>query len=134
MAFVDWKPEYSVGNVEIDQQHRKLVDIINHLHDSMKMGGKPEDLMRIMDDLVNYTRYHFSHEEKLMQRAGYPDLSNHQRVHRAMVEQVERLRKEAGSSRTGFSIKLMGFLKNWLTDHIMGTDQKYAPVLKGIKA
>jgi hemerythrin-like metal-binding protein len=133
MAFVDWKPEYSVGHVEIDQQHRKLVDIINHLHDSMKMGGKPEDLMRIMNDLVNYTRYHFAHEEKLMQQAGYPDLATHQRVHRAMVEQVEKFRREAGSSRTGFSIKLMGFLKTWLTDHIMGTDQKYAPSLKTVK-
>ncbi len=133
MAFVDWKPEYSVGHAEIDQQHRKLVDIINHLHDSMKLGGKPEDLKRILDDLVNYTRYHFSHEEKLMQQAGYPDLANHQRVHRAMVEQVERLRKEIASSRVGFSIKLMAFLKNWLSDHILGTDQKYAPTLKGTR-
>lgn len=130
MAFVEWKPDYSVGHLEIDQQHRKLVDIINHLHDSMKMGGKPEDLVRIMNDLVNYTRFHFSHEEKLMQQTAYPDLANHQRVHRAMIDQVEKFRREAGSSRTGFSIKLMGFLKNWLTDHIMGTDQKYAPTLK----
>lgn len=133
MAFVDWKPEYSVGNLEIDQQHRKLVDIINNLHDSMKLGGKPEDLKRVLNDLVNYTRFHFSHEEKVMERAGYADLANHKRVHRAMVEQVEQLRKEVESSRAGFSIKLMGFLKKWLTDHIMGTDQKYAPSLKGVK-
>ncbi len=133
MAFVDWRSEYSVGHAEIDQQHRKLVDIINSLHDSMKLGGKPEDLKRILNDLVNYTRYHFSHEEKLMERAGYADLANHKRVHRAMVEQVEKLRKEVESSRTGFSIKLMGFLKGWLTDHILGTDQKYAPVVKSVK-
>ncbi|MGQ9919130.1 MAG: bacteriohemerythrin, partial [Bryobacteraceae bacterium] len=92
-----------------------------------------EDLKRVLNDLMNYTRYHFGYEEKLMERAGYADLSSHKRVHRAMVEQVEKLRKEAESSRTGFSIKLMGFLKNWLTDHIMGTDQKYAPTLKGVK-
>jgi len=133
MAFVDWKPQYSVGHAEIDQQHRKLVDMINDLHDSMKLGGKPEDLKRILGDLVHYTRYHFSHEEKLMERAGYADLANHKRVHRAMVEQVERLRREVDSSRTGFSIKLMGFLKNWLTDHILGTDQKYAQAVKSVK-
>lgn len=133
MAFVDWKPQYSVGHAEIDQQHRKLVDMINDLHDSMKLGGKPEDLKRILADLVNYTRYHFSHEEKLMERAGYADLADHKRVHRAMMEQVERLRREVESSRTGFSIKLMGFLKNWLTDHILGTDQKYAQAVKTVK-
>lgn len=119
--------------MEIDQQHRKLVDIINHSHDSMKMEGKPEDLMRIMNDLVNDTRYHFTHEEKRMQQAGYPDLANHQRIHRAMVEQVEKFRREAGSSRARFLIKLMAFLKTWLTDHILGTDQKYAPSLKTVK-
>lgn len=134
MAFVDWRSEYSVGHAEIDQQHRKLVDIINSLHDSMKLGGKPEDLKRILNDLVNYTRFHFSHEEKLMERAGYADLANHKRVHRSMVEQVENFRREVESSRTGFSIKLMGFLKNWLTDHILGTDQKYSTVVKSVKA
>ncbi|MEJ5366872.1 MAG: bacteriohemerythrin [Bryobacteraceae bacterium] len=134
MAFVDWKPEYSVGHAEIDQQHRKLVDLINNLHETMKLGGKPEDLKRILNDLVNYTRYHFGHEEKLMEKAGYPDLADHKRVHRAMVEQVEKFRKEVESSRTGFSIKLMGFLKNWLTEHILGTDQKYAAVVKSVKA
>lgn len=133
MAFVDWKPEYSVGNLEIDQQHRKLVDIINNLHDSMKLGGKPEDLKRVLNELMNYTRFHFSHEEKVIERAGYADLANHKRMHRAMVEQVEQLRKEVESSRAAFSIKLMGFLKRWLTDHILGADQKYAPSLKGVK-
>jgi hemerythrin len=36
MAFIDWKPEYSVGHAEIDQQHRKLVEIINSLYEAMK--------------------------------------------------------------------------------------------------
>lgn len=133
MAFVDWKPEYSVGNAEIDEQHRRLVGLINQLHDAMKAGGRHEDLMKIMNELVSYTRYHFAHEEKLMQRAGYPDLAAHQRTHRAMVEQVEKLRQEAGTSRAGFSIKLMGFLKSWLTDHILGSDMKYAPSLRAAK-
>jgi hemerythrin-like metal-binding protein len=132
MAFVDWKQEYSVGNREIDEQHKRLVGLINQLHDAMKAGGRHEDLMKIMNELVDYTRYHFSHEEKLMQKAGYRDLAAHQRVHRAMVEQVEKLKQEAGTSRAGFSIKLMGFLKNWLTDHILGSDQKYASSLKSV--
>jgi hemerythrin len=130
MAFVDWKPEYSVGNREIDEQHKRLVGLINQLHDAMKAGGRHEDLMKIMNELTDYTRYHFAHEEKLMQKAGYKDLAAHQRVHRAMVEQVEKLKQEAGTSRAGFSIKLMGFLKSWLTDHILGSDQKYASALK----
>lgn len=133
MAFVDWKPQYSVGHPEIDEQHKRLVGLINQLHEAMKAGGRPEDLMRIMNELVNYTRYHFAHEEKLMQQAGYSDLAAHQRVHRSMVEQVEKLRQEAGANRAGFSIKLMGFLKNWLTDHILGSDMKYAPALKSAR-
>lgn len=134
MPLVEWKPEYGVGSPEVDAQHRKLVDLINQLHGAMQAGARPAALQQIMNELVGYTRYHFDFEEKVMERAGYPDLSGHQRIHRAMVAQVEKMREEAQSSRVGFSIKLMGFLKTWLTDHILGTDRKYAPYLEKVKA
>ena len=133
MAFVDWKPVYSVGVVEIDAQHRRLLDIINQLHDAMKMGGKPARLAEVVNELVGYTRYHFAYEEKMLESARYGELEEHRRKHRAMVAQVEAFREEATSGKATVSMKLMTFLKDWLTKHIMETDQRYASAVAGVK-
>ena len=133
MAFVEWKPEYSVGILEIDSQHRRLLDIINQMHDAMKMGGKPAAITAVVNELVGYTRYHFAYEERLMEEAGYPQLEEHRRKHRAMVGQVDSFRDAAGSASAAVSLKLMGFLKDWLSRHIMETDQYYARHLEKVR-
>jgi hemerythrin len=133
MAFVDWKPEYSVGVLEIDAQHHRLLDIINQMHDAMKMGGKPAAVSAVVNELVGYTRYHFAYEERLLEGAGYPELEAHRTKHRAMVGQVESFRDAANHASAAVSIKLMGFLKDWLSRHIMETDQRYAPHLERVQ-
>ena len=131
MAFVNWKEEFSVRVPEIEIQHRRLLDIINKLHEAMHMGGKPEALKRVSDELVSYTRYHFGYEEQMLARAGYRGLEEHKRKHRAMVAQVEGFAAEITSGKASVSIKLMAFLKDWLSRHIMETDQQYATYLAG---
>jgi len=131
MAFVNWKEEFSVRVPEIDTQHRRLLDIINKLHEAMHMGGKPDALKAVSDELVSYTRYHFGYEEQMLARAGYRGLEEHKRKHRAMVAQVEGFAAEITSGKASVSIKLMAFLKDWLSRHIMETDQQYAGYLAG---
>jgi len=131
MAFISWKEEYSVRVPEIDTQHRRLLEIINEMHEAMLMGGKPDALKAVLDDLVVYTRHHFRYEEQLMAGAGYQGLAEHQRKHRAMVTQVERFTSEITLGKASVSLKLMTFLKDWLTHHIMETDQRYSGFLAG---
>lgn len=133
MAFVEWRPEYGVGVVEIDAQHRRLLEIINQLHEVMKLGGKPAQLAEVVNELVGYTRYHFAYEEKRMAAAGYSELEAHRRKHRAMVAQVEAFREQATSGKASVSLNLMSFLKDWLTKHIMQTDQRYAGCVAGVR-
>lgn len=131
MAFVEWKPQYSVGVLEIDAQHRRLLEVINQLHEAMKAGGNPRALTVVVNELVGYTRYHFAFEEKMLEDAGYPDLDEHRRKHRAMVAQVEAFREAAMAGGATVSMKLMNFLKDWLTKHILETDMRYSDHLVG---
>jgi hemerythrin len=133
MAFVDWKPEFSVGVTEIDSQHKRLLDVINQLHAAMKMGGRPAVLEEVVNELVGYTRYHFAYEERLLETAGYRELEEHRRKHRAMVAQVEAFREQASVGQATMPLKLMSFLKDWLSRHIMETDQRYASHVAGVK-
>lgn len=126
MAFVDWNASYSVKIVEIDLQHRQLIDIINNLHECMKSGGSPAKIIPIVNELVSYTRYHFGLEEKMLESTGYPEIAAHKQIHESMVAQVEKFRGMVADGKSSTPLKLMAFLKDWLTSHILQTDMRYS--------
>lgn len=125
MAFVEWKDSYSVGLPEIDQQHRILIEIINRLHDVMRTGSAHAKIVRVVDELLEYTNTHFGYEERIMAAAGYRQAPEHARKHRAMVAQVEAFAQRVRASRASTPLHLMEFLKGWLTNHILSTDMDY---------
>jgi hemerythrin len=130
VVWFPWKDEYSVQLQEIDTQHKRLVQMVNDLQDAMASGQGRAVLGRILDELISYTRTHFAAEERIMQQCGYPDLSQHQEEHRDLATKVSAFRNEFQAGRAAITVQLMQFLKNWLTSHIMGSDQRYSPYLR----
>jgi hemerythrin len=133
MPFMPWSDAYSVDIASIDNQHKHLVSMINGMHEVLKAGAKQDHLEAVLQDLLTYTQGHFAHEEEAMARARYAGLAGHQRKHKAMRAEVERLLELSSTNRATVSIKLMDFLKDWLTKHICQTDREYAPSLKAAK-
>lgn len=134
MALLNWSDNYSVGVKEIDSQHKKLVELINNLHDGMKQGKGKEILGTVLNELASYTVYHFGFEEKLFDKYGYPETIVHKRQHADLVAQVKKLVESYNNGGSVLSMDLMNFLKDWLTQHIAGSDKKYTAFLnsKGI--
>ena len=125
MAFMNWSGALSVGVDQIDTQHKKLVEILNTLHEARLRGSRKQDLDRVMVDLLSYTRYHFGFEERMMVVAAYPELPEHHREHQALVAQASGYVQEVAEGRALVSIRLLKFLKQWLSQHIMETDRKF---------
>ena len=134
MPLIEWDENFSVNIKEIDDQHKKWVKMLNDLYDSMKEGSGRHKLASVLDGLVEYTKVHFSTEEKILKKYGYPFFEGHKKIHDDMIGEVELLELRHKSGETSLSIYVMNFLKNWLADHIMGTDKNYGPYLnsKGI--
>ncbi len=134
MPLINWSENYSVSVKEIDSQHKKLVDLINNLHEGMKHGKGKEILGGVLNELVNYTAYHFSFEEKLFDKYLYPETIHHKREHQKLVEKVKSFANDFNNGRTTVSVDVMNFLKDWLINHIQGTDKKYSSFLnnKGV--
>ena len=134
MALFNWSSGYSVNIKEIDDQHRVLIDLINKLHDAMKIGKGKDVIGPILNELVIYTKFHFTHEEKLFSGNSYPETSMHKLEHAKLVKQVDELSKNFNGGQEVMSMDIMNFLKDWLANHIMGTDKKYSGFLntKGI--
>jgi hemerythrin len=88
MALLAWNDTLSVKVAEIDQQHMKLIGMINDLNDAMKNGQGKEILGKIINDLVAYAIMHFKLEERYFARYGYPDAESHQKEHAAFNQKV----------------------------------------------
>jgi hemerythrin len=134
MALISWQPNYSVNIKEIDLQHRKLIDLINHLHDAMKTGKGKEVMSKILSELVDYTNYHFGNEEKLFDKHGYSESRTHKRQHADLVKQVVSYKNDFENGKSLLTMDLMNFLKDWLTKHILDSDKQYSSFLnsKGV--
>ena len=129
MSLFEWSNDYSVGVPSIDTEHRRLVDLLNELHDCMTAGKAAEQLASILEGLVAYTTDHFRHEEELFAQHGFPDAQSHTEEHRRLVEQVLTLQGKLARHEATLTIELLRFLKNWLIKHILGADKAYGPFL-----
>jgi methyl-accepting chemotaxis protein len=125
-----WDGSLQIGIRTIDEQHRQLVGIINELHRAMKQRRTKTDTTTILNRLVDYTVYHFGTEEKLFATHGYPENDAHRDIHRKLVGQVGDFKTRFASGDASVAIELMGFLKDWLVNHINVTDRRYVPFLK----
>ncbi|MDD2487138.1 MAG: bacteriohemerythrin [Candidatus Gracilibacteria bacterium] len=129
MAFITWNSTLVVGHPQIDQEHQKLVNSLNELHDAMKAGKGSEVCKKVLKELVTYTVAHFATEEKLMTQKSYPDFPSHKREHEELLKQARELNEKVQSGTMTISITVLDFLKNWLAKHIQGTDKKLGKFL-----
>jgi len=130
-----WSSSLSVDIKQIDEQHKKLVGMVNELHKAMKLKKSNSVMGVILDRLVDYTASHFATEEKLFAQFGYPEEKAHVELHRKLVTQVVDIQKKFKAGDAMLSMELMTFLKDWLVKHIQGTDKKYSSFLRerGVK-
>ena len=134
MALMAWSDNLSVNVTQIDEQHKKLVGMLNDLHDAMKQGKGSDASGNVLSGLVQYVATHFATEEKLMKEHAYPEYLKHKIEHDALTKQALDLQKQLQEGKPVLTVELMKFLKDWLSNHILGTDKKYGPYLnsKGI--
>ncbi|OJF76944.1 MAG: hemerythrin [Treponema sp. CETP13] len=129
MALIVWSDAFSVNVCKIDEQHHKLVDFINELHEAMLQGKSKEILSEIIKGLADYTVIHFNTEEALLEKYNYPELALQKEEHALFVKKVKEFQEGFKNEKFGLSIDIMNFLSDWLQNHINGSDKKYSSFL-----
>ena len=131
MALITWNDSLSVKVKQFDEQHKKLVDMLNQLFDAMKAGKGSQVLGDILKQLITYTQTHFAAEERLLKQYAYPDFEAHKKEHNVLVMQVLDIQKQLGDGKAVLTQNVMNFLRDWLSRHIQGDDRKYGEFLNG---
>ena len=130
MPLIQWSNELSVEVTKFDMQHKKLIALINDLHDAMKAGKGNQILKKTLDELTQYTETHFADEEALMKQHNYPGYSIQKIQHDKFVQELKQLQQKLNTNSTTVTLEVMNFLKSWLTNHIQKTDKGYSTFFK----
>ena len=124
-----WGEILSVGIDEIDEDHRKLVGIFNILNHAVQEGESPEYLAAALEELINCTVWHFSHEERLMLKHRYPAMAEHKAEHRDLIQSAQELQQELLRADKAVADEHIMFLERWLTEHILTADGRLGAYL-----
>jgi len=124
MKDIVWGDVLSVTVDEIDEDHRKLVSIFNILNHSVAEGESSDYLAAALEELINCTVWHFSHEERLMLKFGYEEIEEHKAEHRELINSVKNLQQKILQADKPVSEEEIEFLERWLTEHILTADMR----------
>jgi hemerythrin len=128
-----WKSRYGVGVQEIDEQHKKLVEILNELiaYASEYPGKQNRDIKPTLRKIIEYKTTHFETEEKYFSLFGFEGANEHIEAHREFDQKVSALisglQKNSGKEKL---LGLLDFMEDWFVDHLLNMDQKYVKCFK----
>lgn len=126
----EWNVNYSVDIESIDNDHKALFGIINQLFSAMTEGKAMELVKETVQQLENYSKTHFQREEIFFKTTNYPGFAEHKLQHDLFIEKVKGFKKEISEKNTHLSIEILGFLRDWLINHIKISDKQYKDHLK----
>ncbi len=134
MSQITWNDSYSVGNDDIDDQHKEWIAIYNKL-DHILLNGSNQEVFALaansLQAMQEYANYHFRKEEQYMQEINYPDIVAHKRVHTDFEDALYNYNRNIRSGELILNTEVMTIVKHWLLNHILHEDQKYRIFIDG---
>ena len=130
MVHIQWKDRYSINFMEIDDQHRSLLAVLNELIDLVGERADPAVVSRLFSRLCQYALTHFATEEAYLAAANYPRLGQQQADHGSFIQKLIDLNQAYDPADPKLLEETHDFLKHWFVSHIMDSDMQYVPLLK----
>ena len=130
MEIINWKNEFSVGVKEMDEQHKKLLDMINRLIEEQHTLTDPKTIADLLTEMTDYAQVHFQAEEFLMAEYGYEQISAQEKQHQAFIDKTISFYSASDIGPNVLSVALLDYLGSWLVGHILQEDMKYKNFFK----
>jgi len=127
-----WDKTLSVTVDEIDEDHRRLVELLNLFNRSVAEDESPEYREALLEELIACTIWHFRHEERLMLKYNYPKFAGHKAEHRELIESASAFQQKYLQEGGKMSEGDFEYLEHWLTEHILVVDMKLGEWLTGV--
>lgn len=123
--YINWSKKFSIGNENVDNDHKKLFEIHNDLVDLVSENCSRKEFARILSEMTDYVLNHFKKEEAYMRELNFPDYDEHRKRHDEYSYQVAMYNYQLSGPNPPEPIKIIAFIKNWWTNHIVTFDMEY---------
>jgi hemerythrin len=130
METINWKNEFSVGVKEMDEQHKKLLGMINRLIEEQHTLTDPRTIADLLTEMTDYAQVHFRAEEFLLAEYGYEQISVQEKQHQAFIDKTISFYSATDIGPNVLSVALLDYLGTWLVGHILQEDMKYKDFFK----
>ena len=134
MPIATWRDEYNINVEDIDTQHKEMLELVNKLHASVEACIDKNELKEMLIELADFTRMHFSTEEKYMKKHDYPGLKKHHKEHKVLLKHMSDLVRMVSSGKYPTFYSDYDVSSDWALIHIFDSDKKLGEFLnsKGI--
>lgn len=129
MDIIKWRESYETGVEEMDEQHKKLIELINTMYRVMRQQQDGAAVDEVLNEMTNYAAMHFQAEEAMLKDKSYHGYESHVALHAEYIKTIERLKSEYQTDPAAAEKKIYTFLRNWWLDHIVKEDSQYGSVL-----
>jgi len=123
----EMKEEYKIGVELIDEQHKKLFELANKAYILLKDDfslDKYDKIVHILEELKDYTIFHFKSEEEYMESIEYKRLFTQKIEHEKFIKTLEETNyRDIDENQDESLVKILNFLNDWLIEHILKTDK-----------
>lgn len=121
-----WDSSYSVGVSQLDQEHQKLLDMFFQLHQALTLGKSKAIIVQLVSELREYTLTHFKNEESYLEQINHPTLDEQKQQHATFIQKVDEFEVELNKGNSFVSMQVLQFLNDWIANHILDKDMKFA--------
>lgn len=125
MPLLNWNPGFSVNDVALDSHHQKLFNLLNSTYENVMNSKEVKNILPMIEELSEYTRYHFTAEEQHMREKGVQEIDEHIAKHREFTHSIEKLRSNYHDNNLEVASELIVVLGQWLLGHVLKDDRKY---------
>lgn len=125
-----WEGKFEIGVASVDEQHKTFFEILNRFQDAYNSGKGSSAVSEVLNEVIDYTNYHFAEEERLFKETDYPEAELHTEAHNTFKEKVLALQKNYMSNNKILTIELLMTLQEWLIIHIINSDRKFGEYIK----
>lgn len=127
---IEWKDEYAIGIKEIDEQHEKLFEIAGRMFALLRndlLMDKYDSIVEIIEELKDYTRYHFEAEEAYMEKIGYRKFLSQKVTHKDFLDKMDEIDlQRIDNGQNQYLMDILNFVLDWLVEHILKEDKLIA--------
>jgi len=125
MVLIEWRSEFETGVLDVDHEHRELIDLINQLHDQMGGDAEPDKISAFLGEVFARISAHFALEESVMRKHQYDQYTEHKADHEKLLDDIRDIMDDFEAGKfAAYDEALSSAVRDWFVDHFKTKDAR----------